>query len=211
VLKPVLAVLPITHLGGTLAGTDDLSLYPGLESWWQQTEKLWNDHRSSDKLTLLERLNYQKGLSNQFKIQPQRVVYSASGMHLSAARLKDSRAVIEHQLYWATVADEAEAHYLCAVLNAAVTTVAVRPLMSYGKDERHIDKYIWRLPIPAYDPTRALHADLSALGMEAEGAIKELTLDESKHFVASRKVIRSWLGTSETGKKIEKLVEKLLK
>ncbi|MBI5514782.1 MAG: N-6 DNA methylase [Deltaproteobacteria bacterium] len=215
VLKPVLAVLPVTHMGEILAGTDDLGLYQGLEAWWQQAEKLWETHREkkdgSKEFSLAEQMNFHGKLKNQFKIQPQRVVYSKSGMHLSAARLKDGRAVIDHTLYWATISEEAEAHYLCAVLNAASTTKAVRPFMSYGKDERHIDKHIWRLPIPAFDAKKALHAELSALGMEAEGTVKDLKLDETRHFASARRVIRTFLAESETGKKIEKLVEKLLK
>jgi hypothetical protein len=36
--------------------------------------------------------------------------------------------------------------------------------MSYGKDERHIDKALWKLPIPLYDNVVAEHRRLAELG-----------------------------------------------
>ncbi|QDU23670.1 hypothetical protein [Urbifossiella limnaea] len=46
----------------------------------------------------------------EYPIQPERIVYNKSGMHLVAARLSDRRAVIEKSLDWATAASTAEAH-----------------------------------------------------------------------------------------------------
>lgn len=41
---------------------------------------------------------------------------------MTAARIDDNRAVIDHKLYWATATTREEALHLCAILNAAVTT-----------------------------------------------------------------------------------------
>src|SRR5262245_55693470 len=49
---------------------------------------------------------------------------------------------------------------LCAIMNSAVTSEFLRPLMAYGKDERHIHKNVWQLAIPAYDSKNAMHASL---------------------------------------------------
>src|SRR5262249_58218115 len=136
---------------------------------------------------------YHKGLEQQFPIQPQRIVYSSSGMHLAASRLNDRRAVIEHSLYWATAASTAEARYLCAILNSASITELVRPFMSYGKDERHFDKLIWQVPIPLYDKTDDLHVRLSARGAELEAAVGELELEPGRHFAALRRDIRRFI------------------
>jgi hypothetical protein len=65
----------------------------------------------------------------------ERVVYTASGMHLAAARLTDARAVINNSLYWANVASTKEAHFLCAILNSAKMTELVKPFQSYLPDE----------------------------------------------------------------------------
>jgi hypothetical protein len=55
-----------------------------------------------------------------------------------------------------------QAHYLCAILNAATFTGIVRPFMSYRKDERHFDRHIWQQPVPLFDPGDDLHSRLSA-------------------------------------------------
>ena len=99
-----------------LSSVDErLDLYPGLKAWWQEAEGVWNANRSSDRLNLLERLDYQHGMRDQFPLPPHRVVYSASGMYLAAARLSDPRAVVEHKLYWATATSADEADFLVAI------------------------------------------------------------------------------------------------
>ena len=204
------AVIPRDREGLMDGQSDRLDAYEGLASWWRRAEAIWEKHRSSDRLTLIERLDYQHGLEQQFPIQPERIVYNASGMHLVASRLNDRRAVIEHALYWATAASTAEAQYLCAILNSATITELVRPFMSYGKDERHFDKHIWQLPIPLYDPTDDLHSRLSARGAELEAAIGKLELDPGRHFAAVRRDIRGFIAESEAGRDVEALVEELL-
>jgi hypothetical protein len=171
---------------------------------------IWEKHRSSDRLTLTEQLDYQGKLEHQFPIQPERIVYIASGMHLVASRLSDQRAVIEHGLYWATAASTAEALYLCAVLNSATFTDLVRPFMSYGKDERHFDKHVWQIPVPLYDPANDLHVRLSARGAELEAAIGKLPVEAGRHFAAVRRDVREFIAASEAGRDVEALVEELL-
>jgi SAM-dependent methyltransferase len=93
-----------------LSGADEhLDLYPGLADWWRRAEQVWTTNRSSDRLELVERLDFRKGLSLQFPIAECRVVYSASGMYLAAATISDRRIVVEHKLYWAAVSGVSEA------------------------------------------------------------------------------------------------------
>ena len=66
----------------------------------------------------MDNLDYQSKLSKQLSVVKHRVVYTASGNTLAAARLTDPRVVIEHALYWLPTSGEAEAKYLTAVLNA---------------------------------------------------------------------------------------------
>jgi len=187
-----------------------IDLYPRLADWWRQAERLWLANRRSQRLTLLERLDYRRGFSHQFPASSQRVVYSASGMHLAAARVADSTAVIEHKLYWGTASSEDEALYLCAILNSPKVTEQVRPLMSYGKDERDIDKAVWRLPIPLYDPDDDRHQRLTDLGRQAEDEVAALEIDEDEYFVALRRKIRRHLAASPTGQEIDLVVDQLL-
>jgi len=187
-----------------------LELYPGLSRWWRQAEEVWRCNRSSDRLSLTEQLDFHGKLTAQHPIQPRRIVYTKSGMHLAAARIENRRHVIDHKLYWATAASFEEAQFLCAVLNSAEVTRQVRPLMSYGKDERDFDKHLWRLPIPEFDPGNPLHTELVASATEVEREVQALTL-ESSSFVAKRRQIRRFLLQSLTAQRIEKLVVELLR
>jgi len=210
VLPGASAVLPWNGRG-LLNGTDSrLELYPGLARWWQKAEEVWRMNRSSERLSLLEQLDYHAKLTAQFPLQPLRIVYTASGMHLSAACIGSRRHVVEHALYWATARSRDEALYLCAILNTAEITRQVRPLMSYGKDERHIDKHIWRLPIPEFNPMNAVHSQLARLGTEVEAEVAGLELKESGGFVGLRRQVRRLLQESVKAQRIEDLVVKLM-
>lgn len=208
-MAPATALIPwdgerVLHLGD-----ERIERYPGLAMWMRRAEELWEQHRSSKRLNLVGRLNYHKELSRQFPIQSQRVVYTKAGMHIAAARIQNRRAVIDHKLYWANVLTANEAYYLCAILNAAAITQLARPFMSYGKDERDIDKHVWRLPIPVYDESVELHRQLSALGKEAEAEVVTLQLRET-NFTVQRRQVRDSLASTKTGRAIEALIERLL-
>jgi len=205
---PKLAVLPLRD--DHLVEPEKLSLYPGLANWWGMAEQIWLDNRSSDRLTLRQQLDYRNKTSQQIPATDRRVVYSKAGMHLAAARVSDPFGIIDHTLYWATVKSDEEGVFLCAVLNSPVTTELVRPLMSYGKDERHIDKYVWQLPIPAFDPTSSVHTQIFELGARAELEVSLLDLDDSVHFATLRRRIRDHLAASEVGVEIDELVTELI-
>lgn len=212
-LRPVLLgehVMPYGLLGSALAVLPDAEgeRGPGFVRWWGEAESLWLRHRSSEKLSLYGQLNYQQKLAGQSPGAALRVVYTKSGMHLAAAKLTDARAVVDHTLYWAAVGSEAEADFLIAILNAAVVTRMVRPLMAFGKDERHIDKQVWRLPIPRYDPGCALHGRLVAAGRAAAAELVGWRTDG--RCVAVRREVRGYLAGSAVGRAIEGLVEAVL-
>lgn len=62
--------------------------------------------------------------------------------------------------------------------------------MSYGKDERHIDKNVWKLPIPRYDNTDGTHRRIAELA----NALTELVSSQSglpQYFVTLRQRIMS--------------------
>jgi hypothetical protein len=129
-------------------------------------------------------------------------------MHVVAAKITNRRALIANGLYWASVGSDAEANYLCAVLNTPVTTELVRPFMSYGKDERDIHKAPWELPIPTFDEANATHARLSQLGAAAEQITALLTINPELHFSATRRHIRQSLEAE--GQEIDDVVYELI-
>ena len=193
-----------------LSGDDSrIDRFPRFAEWWREAERLWTEH-ASGRLTLIERVDYRHGLRDQLPGAAQRVVYSSSGMHVAAARVGNPAAIIDNSLYWATVAHENEGFYLVAVLNSAVTTMRVRPLLSYSKLERHIHKHVWKLPIPLFDSRLAVHCEISELGRAAETEIASLPVDTRRHFSSIRRVMRAHLASSDIGRRIDMLVGRLL-
>ena len=210
ILPPFNMVAPIDKDGLIDEGSNRSEFYPGLSDWMKYANKCWLDNRSSKNLSLSERLNYQKGLSNQFPIQELRIVYNKSGMHLVAAILNDPRGVINSGLYWSALQSYEEGQYLCAVMNAPCVTELLRPLMSYGKDERDIHKHIWKLPIPEYDANNSIHQALVELSSKAEKLVSEFEIDNKKHFSAIRRKVRESLDKSPIGSEINDLVFELI-
>ncbi|MCI3224354.1 N-6 DNA methylase [Streptomyces sp. NP-1717] len=205
------AVLPIEGTNTLMHGEHDhLDRYPDLAMWWRNAERLWADHRSSDRLSLIQQLNFRKKLTEQLPGAPLRVVYGASGMYVTAALVDDPNAVIEHKLYWGTVATRQEGTYLLAVLNSPYTTEVVRPLMSYGKDERDIDKAVWELPIPDFDPSDAKHARIAEIGEAESQRIAELKFEGGKSYIQIRRTLRDFLLSSPDAEELDQLVTELL-
>jgi hypothetical protein len=82
--------------------------------------------------------------------------------------------------------------------------------MSYGKDERHIDKHIWEVPIPAFDANDRQHRELVSLGREVAALVGRLELDFSVQFPALRARIRKSIEASPAGARISEIVYELL-
>ncbi len=60
------AVIPRDRNGLMDGQCDRLDAYDGLASWWRKVEPIWEKHRSSKRLTLLDQLNYQGKFEHQF-------------------------------------------------------------------------------------------------------------------------------------------------
>lgn len=157
-----------------------------------------------------QQINYRNKLVDQLPTSPLRLVYTASGMHVSAALVETPNLIVELGLYWGAVSSPAEGFYLCAILNNHELTQLVRPLMSYGKDERHIDKHVWQLPIPLYNPANPVHQRLSTLGRQEADLVAGLDLGEDRNFVNLRQDIREVLASSSSADEINQLVMELL-
>jgi len=209
--EPKLAVIPWN--GSTLMSGDhdQIDYYPGLAAWWRQAENLWETHRSSDRLSLIERLDFMRGLSGQFPAPQHRVAYTASGTYLAAALVTDPLAVIEHKLYWATATDIDEGRYLTAILNSDVLTELVRPLQSVGAfGPRDFDKYIFNLPIPLFSQNIRVHRQLVDLAISAEGIASAIEIKEGTSFQATRRRIRATLADKGIGAAINEIVRAIL-
>lgn len=189
-----------------------LDQYPGLADWWRHAESIWDAKRSdSTRLSLREQLDYYGKLSAQFPLQAHRVVYTKSGLRITACRLDDDQAVIDHTLYWATVNSIDEGRYLTAILNSDTVHKKIEPLMSeglYGK--RHVDKYVFAVPFPIFDASIQLHEDIANTASRAEHIAKGVEIADGTAFTAARRRIRQALDADGTTDHIEQLISDLL-
>lgn len=207
--EPLLAVVPVEE-GRLLRTEEDRALYPGLADWWRKAEAIWISKRKNQELSLIDQLDWMGKLSSQQPPPRLRVIYNSSGMHVAAAKLRDPRGVLNNKLYWCAARSEEEADYLCALLNSPVTTEFVRPLMSYGKDERDVHKHVWKLPVPEFEAGNSTLARLAQLGALAERLAGEMQVDPTLHFSASRRRIRERLVENPDAAEIDDLVYELL-
>ena len=140
------------------------------------------------------------------------MVYGASGMHVTACRVVDEQAIVEHQLNWAAAQTTEEAQYLCAVLNSVAVTKAVEPFMTSGKGGgHHINSYLWRLPIPLYNAEDELHKSLADLGDQAEHFVASLEVRPAKAHGAMRaKSANNWPKTSLAEKAVGSLLDQAI-
>ena len=209
-LAPREAVLPITDTA--ILTSAEIDLHAGLSAWWTGTESAWEQHRAkTETKPLCERIDYHGQLSAQLPTSPTRVVYTKSGNTLAAAIVRDSRAVIDHKLYWMPALVGAEAQYLCAILNSAPLLANVKPLQAIGLfGGRDFDKNVFAAPFPTFDRDNPDHRHLALLGKHAEQAAATVDLSSATTFQAARKLIRKHLVDSGIEADIVAAVTKLL-
>jgi hypothetical protein len=173
-------------------------------------ENIWNRNRSSNGLNLIERLDFRKGLSQQFPTAEHRVVYTKSAMYLAAATVSDLAALVDHKLYWARARSLDEARYLTAILNSTTLTNAVRPLQARGEhNPRDFDKYVFQLPIPPYEATDSAHEVLVRLAEQAERVAMQADLPMAR-FETQRRHVREAVEQAGIGPEIDAIVKTLL-
>ncbi len=210
-LYSVAAVIPWEPRWGLLdAASAQARGHLHLARWLSEGERLWQGHGRGG-LTLIDRWDFHHELVSQFPPAPLRVVYTASGTIPAVAVLRDAEAICEHGLYWVSVASEAEAAYLAAVLNSEAARARVAGRQARGQwGARHFDKVMFELPIPKFDPADRLHKRLSAASARAEAVASAVVLHEGEHFIRSRGRIRTALAEDGVAAEIDRLVEELL-
>ncbi|MFF5180695.1 N-6 DNA methylase [Micromonospora sp. NPDC000316] len=204
------AVLPLDGSALMTSTESRLDYYFGLADWWRRAEATWKAHRSSARLTLAEQLDFRHKLTAQIPAPPLRLAYTASGMHVAAAIVDDPTVVIEHGLYYCAIDTRSEGHYLSAILNSPALTALAQPLMSYGKDERHVDKHLWNLPIPRYNEANPTHQRLAEFGSGQCQTVAGLSFADGMNFVTMRRRIRAVLAQHPGTSEIEAIVREML-
>ncbi len=143
------------------------------------------------------------------------MAYNQSGAP-TAALIQGNESLVDYTLFWITCCDIQEANYLLAIINSQALYEAVASLMPKGQfGARHLEKHLWKLPIPEFDAEDSLHAVVSEAGrVAAEGAAERLArLRQDRGEVTvtiARREIRKWLRESDEGKAVEEAVGALL-
>ena len=229
-LEPLKAILPLKRGDSELPvnrRSPDSIRMGGLErrmrDRWQTVSRLWEENKArANRLSLLGQLNYYGKLSSQLAWlsghddNAIRVIYSGSGFP-TAAIVEGNTAISDYTLFWIDCKSVDEANYLLAIINSDTLEKAVNPLMPKGQfGARHLQKHLWKLPIPEYDPTNPLHAHISHAGNSAaHSAARELAHLHQQRGNAltvtiARRELRAWLRASVEGKRVEEVVGALL-
>ena len=229
-LEPLKALLPLKQ-GDTAIPTDGngpSGIRPGelerrMRTRWQTISALWEGNKAPpNKLNLLGRIDYVHNLSSQLEWQQEpenravRVAYAASGTP-TAALVSEDQLLIDYTLFWIACRDVEEANYLLAIINSDALYEGVKPLMPKGQfGARHVQKHLWKLPIPEFDPSQDLHATISGAGATAAAAAEKKLAElreqrgEKLTVTIARRELRKWLRTSTEGKAVESAVARLL-
>ena len=230
-LEPLRALLPLRRGDASLPADDGGvggvglgGLERRMRDRWQTISGLWEEHKArANKLNLLGQIDYLHKLSSQLEWQrnpdgrPVRVVYTQGGQP-TAALLQDEESIVDTRLYWITCKDIQEAYYLLAVINSETLAEAVNKYTTpnWAGKTRDLHKQLWKLPIPEYDATDALHVEIAEAGAAAAaGAARELgRLRRERERVTvtiARRELRKWLRSAAEGATVEAVVGRLLR
>lgn len=209
-LKPLRAVLPIDN--DDVLSNSRIEENPGLASWWAKAEATWDSSKvDGETSSLKDRLDYHGQLRAQLPTARHRVLYTASGNTLAAARIDDPSFIIEHKLYWAAVSGVDEARYLTAILNSAIVLERVKPLQALGLfGTRDFDKNVFSVPIPTYDRRNVDHQELVSLAAEAETFSSEVHIEGVRDFKSARRIVREALAGSGISRRIDDVVGRII-
>jgi SAM-dependent methyltransferase len=217
VLAPALAVVPVDERGQVIdSSSARRDGFPRLADWLQACEGKWEAHaakaadNASLKMSLSERLDHHKTLSQQFPVATLRVAYAKAGTMFAAAVVHGTDAVVDHMAYWTRARSPGEASYLVAILNCDRLRLRIEAMQQKGQGgARHFDNLIWELPIPDFDPRDPLHLDLATLAEEAERLAAAVELTEGAYFTTHRRAIRDALDAAGLSARLDALVARL--
>ena len=124
---------------------------------------------------------------------------------------------MDYTLFWIHCNEIKEADYLLAIINSNALYEAVQPLMPKGQfGARHLQKHLWKLPIPEFDTGDSLHQAVAEAGAAAALGVSERLAElrrergEKLTVTIARKELRNWLRNSDAGAAVEAAVKRLL-
>ncbi|MGZ5342059.1 MAG: hypothetical protein ACXWEK_03345 [Solirubrobacterales bacterium] len=99
---------------------------------------------------------------------------------------------------------------MAAIMNSDAIHEKVEPLMSEGLfGKRHVDKYVFAVPFPLFDPDQDLHTRIAETGARAEAVAAEVDFGDAG-FTKARREVREGLDEDGVGGELEELIGELL-
>lgn len=162
--------------------------YLGLADWLHKVETIWERLRGvkAERMSIYERLDRYKGLTQQSPSVKYRVVYNMSGTYLTAAvvenkpvefrcgaqRLKVTNIVMDYKTFYYETEETYEAYFLSAILNSSIVNQAIKPIQSRGLyGPRDICKKVMEFPMPRYNLNNEIHRKLAEISKMCEAKV----------------------------------------
>ena len=100
---------------------------------------------------------------------------------------------------------------MLAILNSETAREKAAKYQARGQfGARHFDKVVFNLPIPRFDRSNRLHAQLAMTAGRAERIVAEFELPERVKFRRARGLVRAALEEAGVSQRIDELVMNLL-
>ena len=163
-----------------------------MSEWLRKAKTVWRQHRKT-QISLSDRINWQHLLSSQTINYGYKVLYGTSGTHIASCviEVEGCKSLTVHGLpvmgfvadtktYYIECESRAEAHYLCAILNAPLIDSAIKGFQTkgafgvkYGKGQRDIHRRPFEVVnIPLYQPGEPLHEKLVTLSERCHDTVE---------------------------------------
>lgn len=189
-IAPPLILLPVElekKAAGTSSSTSVHLLTPAnlrdkghleTSSWFAKSSDTWEANKTERgaSMTLLKRLDFQKGLVQQDFEAPFIIMYSGSAKDANAVVYErgtlDLEFVVDKAAYAYYTHDPDEAAYLAAFLNSDAANEAMKPFQSSGLfGARDVSRKILDVPLPRFDAANPLHIELVAQAQTCAAAV----------------------------------------
>ena len=158
-------------------------------TWFEKVSNIWDERKSATTTeTLLEWFNYRNKLTSQTVNDRFRVIYGGSGTNIACCvldldyenlriyRRRVQQFVVDYTCFHYTAPTEAEAHYLCAILNSRIVNEQIKTHQPEGLwGARHIQRTPFEAcAIPIFEPNNPDHLELARLSIAAHEKIEEM-------------------------------------
>lgn len=196
-----------------LSGDDqDIDAFPGLAAWWRKAEGMFNRHKSdTTAITLKQQIDHLGKLRAQFPLAEHRLAYTGRGSIVTAARISNPDAVVDHALYWVGFDSEEEALYVVGVINTEAMNKRIQTALSKGLfGSRNIHRAPFLVPWPQFVADDDLHCNIVQAVRDAEVVAASVPDAQTAGIGHARKLVRKALAEDGVGGRLESHVEQLL-